>query len=466
MGSLSQSSPHVVVFPFMSKGHTIPLLHLARLLLHRDISVTVISTPLNSPSIRQYLKDTSASIIDLPFPQNVPQLPNGIENTDKLPSMSLFLPFANSTKLMQPDFDRTLENLPRVSLIISDGFLGWTYYSGSRLGIPRIVFYGMNNYAMTIFMLVTRDRPYTSVSSDDELFAIPSFPSIKLTKNDFEEPFVNPHAKGLHQDFITEQVAANMQSKGLVVNSFYELEAKFVEFWNTQVPSCKAWCVGPLCLAEPPKEQPMKKPKYIQWLDEMLRSGRSVLYVAFGTQADVSKEQLQEIATGLERSKVSFLWLVRSKEVEVEEVLAEFEEKVKDRGLVVRDWVDQVEILSHKSVNGFMSHCGWNSVIESICESVPLIAWPMMAEQHLNARMVVEELGVGIRVLARNGSVRGYVGSECIESMVIELMEGEKGKEVRKKVQEMGEFAKKAMDEGGSSWCTLDNLIQEMCYSN
>ncbi|KAF5180980.1 Udp-glycosyltransferase 90a1 [Thalictrum thalictroides] len=463
MGSLSDQSPHVVIFPFMSKGHTIPLLHLARLLLHRHISVTVITTPLNSSSIRQYLKDTSASVIDLSFPQNVPQLPNGIESTDKLPSMSLFLPFANATKLMQPDFDRTLENLPRVSLIISDGFLGWTYYSGSRLGIPRLVFYGMNTFAMTISSLVTRDRPYTSVNSDDELFTIPSFPSIKFTKNDFEEAFVNPDVKGPHQEFLTEQISANMQSKGLVVNSFYELEAKFVDLWNTQVPSCKTWCVGPLCLAEPPKAQTITKPKYIQWLDERLTSGQSVLYVAFGTQADISKEQLQEIATGLERSEVSFLWLVRSKEDEVEEVLAKFEEKVKNRGLVVRDWVDQVEILSHKSVTGFMSHCGWNSVIESICESVPIIAWPMMADQHLNARMVVEELGVGIRVLARNGSVRGYVGSECIESMVKELMEGEKGKEVRKKVKEMEVLAKKAMEEGGSSWCTLGNLIQEMC---
>ncbi|MCL7048303.1 hypothetical protein MKW94_026654, partial [Papaver nudicaule] len=119
-------------------------------------------------------------------------------------------------------------------------------------------------------------------------------------------------------------------------------------------------------------------------------------------------------------------------------------------------------ILGHRSVNGFMSHCGWNSVMESICASVPILAWPMMADQHLNARMVVDELGMGVRVLAENGSVRGFVTSECIDKQVRELMEGEKGKEMRNKVMQLSVEARRAMEEGGSSWSTLDQLINEV----
>lgn len=358
---------------------------------------------------------------------------------------------------MQPDFERTMESLQRVSCIISDGFLGWTQHSATKLGIPRMVFYGMNSYAMTVSAVITLDRTFARVESDDELVTVPGFDSVRLTKNDLEYPFNDPDARGPHAEFVNEQVTSNMQSKGFLVNSVYELEAPFVDFWNKN-DSPKVWCVGPLCLAEPAKALPGKR-VWIEWLDEQWARGRSVLYVAFGSQAEISANQFEEIATGLERSGLSFLWIVRSKWSD-----SLFEERVKDRGLMVSDWVDQVEILSHESVNGFMSHCGWNSVIESICESVPILAWPMMAEQHLNARMVVEELGVGIRVLARNGSVRGFVGSECIEKMVRELMQGEKGKDVRKKMKEICKVARKAMDEcSGPSWLTLDKFLEEIC---
>ncbi|KAF9590715.1 hypothetical protein IFM89_036839 [Coptis chinensis] len=358
-----------------------------------------------------------------------------------------------STKRSRVFFHVSLAWFPMVSF-------GWTQSTASRLGIPRLIFYGMNNYATTISTVIGRDRPHAKVDSYDELFTVPCFPSIQLTKNDLEYPFNDPYATGPQAEFILDLIETNMQSKGILVNSFYELEAKFINYWNNEIGiGVKAWSVGPLCLAEPPKAQATEKPSWAQWLDECLTRGRSVMYVAFGSQAEITLEQLQEIANGLERSNVSFLWVVRSMGFEV---LDRFEERVKDRGLIVRDWVDQVEILRHECVNGFMSHCGWNSVIESICESVPILAWPMMAEQHLNAKMVVEELGVGLRVLAINGSVRGFVSSECIESMVKELMEGEKGKEVRKKVKELGELARKAVVEGGSSWRTLDELLEEV----
>lgn len=158
---------------------------------------------------------------------------------------------------------------------------------------------------------------------------------------------------------------------------------------------------------------------------------------------------------------MNFLWVVRKKESELGEG---FEERVKETGIVVREWVDQKEILMHQSVQGFLSHCGWNSVLESICAGVPILAWPMMAEQPLNARMVVEEIKVGLRVETCDGTVKGLVKWEGLMKMVRELMEGEMGKEVRIKVEELAELAKMAMEENtGSSWRTLDMLINEFC---
>ncbi|KAM4124931.1 hypothetical protein ACB094_01G269800 [Castanea mollissima] len=449
-------------FPFMSKGHTIPILHLARLLLHRSLTVTIFTTPANRPFIFESLNDTTVTILDLPFLHNVPDIPVGIESTDKLPSMSMFHAFGNATKHMQPDFERAIQTLPRISFIVSDGFLWWTLESASKFNIPRFVFCGMNYYSTSVVRAVDQDRLLFGPESDNELITVTHFPWIKVSRNDFVPPFTESEPKGLIYEFIMNVIVAETNSYGIIVNSFYELESVFAEYWNRECQP-KPWSVGPLCQAEPPKarnEPHNNKPKWVQWLDKKFDQGNSVLYIAFGSQVVISLAQLKEIAIGLEESKMNFLWVIRKSESEISDG---FEERVKDRGIVVREWVDQREILMHKSVQEFLSHCGWNSALESICAAVPILAWPMMAEQPLNARMVVEEIKVGLRVETCDGSVRGFVKWEGLEKMVKELMEGKKGKEVRKKCMEVTEKAKKAMEESGSSKCTLDLLIDETC---
>lgn len=199
------------------------------------------------------------------------------------------------------------------------------------------------------------------------------------------------------------------------------------------------------------------KPSWMKWLDKKRDKGCYVLYVAFGTQAEISREQLEEIALGLEEAKVNFLWVIKGNEIG-----KEFEERVGERGMMVRDeWVDQRKILEHDNVRGFLSHCGWNSLMESICSKVPVLAFPLAAEQSLNAILVVEELRVAEKVVAAS---EGVVRREEIAEKVKELMEGEKGKELRRNVEAYGKMAKKALEEGiGSSWKNLDNLINDFC---
>ncbi|KAL8097796.1 UDP-glycosyltransferase 90A1-like [Apium graveolens] len=454
----SSSTTHVVLFPFMAKGHTIPLLQLARLILARGAAVTIFTTPANHLFIST---NTAASIITLPFPKNIHGIPEGVESTDKLPSMSLFVPFVTCTKLMKPHFEEALGGLADVTFMVTDGFLGWTLDSANKFGIPRLATYGFNAFATAIHRSLEACRVLFEVQSDDELFDVPDFPWIKLTRNDFNSPMKDPEPEGPHFEFLKEMLTATSNSYGLIVNSFYELEPKFIEYLNSKSQP-KAWSIGPLCFAQPPKTTiTSQKTPYLKWLDEKLENGRSsVLYVAFGSQADISKEQLHEIKKGLENSGVNFLWVVGNNGKEVDN---EFERRVKGRGLVVRDWVDQMAILKHESVKGFLSHCGWNSVLESICAKVPILGWPMMAEQPLNTRMVVEEIKIGLRVETCDGTVRGFVKWEGLDKMVKELMEGELGKVVRKNVEEIGDAAAKAvLEEGGSSSKTLDDLIEDI----
>ncbi|KAK6796948.1 hypothetical protein RDI58_004649 [Solanum bulbocastanum] len=450
------ASPHVVLFPFMSKGHIIPIFDLARLLLRNGISVTVFTTPASHPFFSDSLSDTNVNIIDIPFPQNIEGIPIGVESTDKLPSMSLFVPFASATKSMKPNFEQALASLSPVTFMITDNFLPWTLDSANKLSIPRFAFNGMTTFSLSLARS-SHDLLRTELS-DDEMFTLPDFPWIKLTRNDFDSPFRERKPKGPFFDLTLEQAMATSKSSGLIVNSFYELESVYVDYFNCKF-SPKAWCVGPFCAATAPLQQRLEKPSYINWLDGMLEQGKQVLYVAFGTQAELSSEQFKEIKIGLEKSEVNFLWVVRKS---IDEVNDGFKNRVKNRGLVVTEWVDQREILNHGSVQGFLSHCGWNSVLESICAKVPILAWPMMADQHLNARMVVEVIKIGIKVETRDGSVRGFVKCEGLEKPIRELMEGEKGKEARKKVKEIGEAAIDAVKEGGSSWQMLNDLILEL----
>ncbi|KAL2528855.1 UDP-glycosyltransferase 90A1 [Forsythia ovata] len=452
--------PHVVLFPFMSKGHIIPLLHLARLLLDHRATVTLFTTPANRPYIVQSLSDDDITIIDLPFPGNIPGIPPGIESTDKLPSMSLFVSFARATKLMQPNFENVLQTLPHVTCIISDQFLHWTLESATKFGIPSLGFNGMSAYSSAICQDALVNGLLSLHESPDEPFTLTSFPWIKVTRNDFVYPFTERHPSGPLFDFITEINIALSNSYGLLVNSFYELEPQFVDYLNRESKP-KAFCVGPLCLTRLPKMEPVlhNKCRWIQWLDQKLAQGNPVLYVAFGSQAEISSKQLTEIAGGLEESEVSFLWVVRKSGTELGE---EFEDRIQERGMVVKEWVDQKQILEHEIVQGFLSHCGWNSVLESICSEVPILAWPMMAEQHLNAKMVVEEIKIGLRVERRNGIIE----AESLKNKVKELMEGENGNEVRKKVKEVAEAARNSIKDGGSSFRTLGQLIEEIHLPN
>lgn len=465
MMSSHNPNPHVVLFPFMSKGHTIPLLHLARLLLlrRRGVAVTIFTTPANRPFFSKSLSDVlhSISLIDLPFPENIPGVPPGIQSTDKLPSMSLFPPFAAATKLMKPHFETALNSLPPVSFMITDGFLGWTLDSANKLRIPRLVYFGMSYFSSVVSRSVTSAGLIVKTNGDDEPFTVPDFPWLSVTRNDFDAPFRDREPKGPLFDFVMEQMVATVNSHGLVVNSFSDLEHVYMESYNRN-SLLKSWPVGPLCLAQPPRKNPpenQESPSYIKWLDQFHEQGKQVLYVAFGSQAEISPEQSEEIKVGLEKSELNFLWVVRTHESELG--ADGFEHRVKNRGLLVREWVNQREILAHPSVNGFVSHCGWNSVLESICAAVPIAAWPMMAEQHLNARMVVEEMKIGVRVESSDGSVRGFVKAEGVEKAVRELMEGEIGKNARKKVKELSDSAINAVKEGGSSWLKLDELINE-----
>ncbi|KAK1272950.1 UDP-glycosyltransferase 90A1 [Acorus gramineus] len=467
LNSPPRKQPKVLIFPFMSKGHTIPLIHLAHLLhTHHNLSITFFTTPLNSPFIRASLSASQAEIVELPFPTGIDGLPPGIESTDKLPSMSLFLPFIDATRLLKPHFERELARLlahADIRFMVADCFHSWAQGSASARGVPGFVFYGMGNFPMTASRIVAVDRPHARVVSDDEPFSLgvggDPLAHVTFTKSDLNPPFADPDPDPAdpQYEFIIRCAIEISSCRGIIVNSFYELESRYVDYWNERF-GLLLYNVGPLCPTGPARQSVPSN--WSGWLDMKRQQNRPVLYVAFGTQAEVSETQLNALAYGLENSGVDFMWVVRNPWPG----LAGFEARLGERGFVVREWVDQVSVLGHEGVRGFLSHCGWNSVMESVCARVPLLAWPMMAEQFMNARLVVDELGIGLRVRTRDGKKRGgFVEAEEIERMVWELMVGEKGRVAAERVEEVNRAARRAIEVGGSSERCLGGLVGLLC---
>ncbi|KAH6791078.1 hypothetical protein C2S51_006084 [Perilla frutescens var. frutescens] len=452
------ASPHILLFPFMAKGHVIPLLQLARLLLRHGAAVTVLTTPGNRSFICNALPSTAISVVDIPFPENISGIPPGVESTDKLPDISLWVPFAVATKLMRPQFEKVLESLlPTVSFIITDDFLSWTLDSANKYGVPRFVFFALGTFSISLINAIAQRRFVEEREGSSEMVNATDFPWIKIKREDVDPLLIDPKFVGTdYHNFFLKNIESSSRSHGVVMNSFSEFESVYVDTWNSTFGP-KMWCVGPFCLAEEKKVRPKNHPKApatIQWLDQMEERGERVLYVAFGTQIEISPEQFEEIKTGLEKSGVNFFWVVRRNESQLEDG---FEERVRKRGIVVREWVDQREILEHGAVDGFLSQCGWTSVMESICAKVPILAFPAMWHHPLNAILLAEELRVGLRV----GSSDGFVKGESLAASAKELMVGEMGKEVRKNAAELGGAAVRAVEEGGSSWQSLKQLLSE-----
>jgi hypothetical protein len=187
-----------------------------------------------------------------------------------------------------------------------------------------------------------------------------------------------------------------------------------------------------------------------------------------------SSSQLKEIAIGLEKSGVRFLWAVRAPKEDgqtqarktgiatescLESIFPEgFLDRTKDRGFIVKSWAPQLAILNHGSVGGFVTHCGWKSILEAVCAGVPMLGWPLFAEQKMNRVSLVEEMKVGLAV--KLAGEDDFVSAAELEERVTELMNSKKGEALRERIKALREAAVVAKSEGGSTYVAMERLVE------
>ncbi|KAF9599004.1 hypothetical protein IFM89_033349 [Coptis chinensis] len=474
---------HFILVPLMAQGHMIPIVDMARMFSRRDIVVTIVTTPLNNlrfKSIIDGASDLPIRTLQFYFPSVEVGLPEGCENLDSIPSRGLASNFFVATSMLQKPLEQSLAEMkPKPSCIISDFYLPWTCQTAQKFDIPRLVFHGTSCFSLLCTHNLHHCKVLESVNVDLEQLVLPGLPdSIEIAMSCLPEEFNKKSihdTKGLH-DQIEE---AESTSYGVVLNSFYDLESLYIERYQI-AKQCKAWFVGPVSLYNTEVTDKMERggkasinvEHCLKWLD--LRKPQSVVYVCLGSLCRLKSEQFIEIGLGLEATNCSFIWVIKCGEryKELEKWLFEeaFEERTKDRGLVIRGWAPQVLILSHQAIGGFITHCGWNSTLEGMCAGVPLITWPMFSEQFLNEKLVVNVLKIGIPV-GVSGPVRWgeedrvgvLVRKEEINKAVRKLMhEDDEGQERRKRTKDFAKMAKEAMEEGGSSYLSMTLMIQDI----
>ncbi|KAG1335168.1 Hydroquinone glucosyltransferase [Cocos nucifera] len=442
-------------------GHLIPLAELAkRLVAQHGFTLTFITLGGSASKAQSaFLAALPPSISSLTLPP-VP--------LDDLPPDARIETIMSVTAIRSVpavhDILRDLQSSTNLVAFIADLFGADTFDAAKQLGIPHYMFIPSNLMMLTLmFHLPTLDATTTCEYRD--LAGPLELPGcVPVPGRDLLHPLQDRSNECYR--WMVHHARRYREAEGILVNTFDAIEpgaAKILRKKESGRPA--VYPIGPLIQTGSPAG--LYGWECLRWLDEQPR--KSVLFVSFGSGGTLPKAQLGELALGLEMSGQRFLWVVRSPSDGGESSGSYFDphgkgydpfgflpegfvSRTKNMGLLVPSWAPQIQVLAHGATGGFLMHCGWNSTLESVVNGVPMIAWPLYAEQRQNAVMLVE--GVKAALRPKEGE-DGLIGREEIARVVKELMEGEEGKRVGNRVKELQEAGTRGLEKDGLAYMTL-----------
>ncbi|ESW34804.1 hypothetical protein PHAVU_001G182700 [Phaseolus vulgaris] len=472
---------HFVLFPFMAQGHLIPMMDFAKVLVQHNVIVTVVTTPHNAARfasiVDRYIEaGFQIRVAQLQFPTKEFGLPHECENLDMLPTLGMGFQFFGAANISREPVEKLFEELtPAPSCIISDMGLPYTTHIAKKFNIPRISFAAVSCFFLLCLRTLQTYNMMENKATESEYFVLPGLPDkIEITKAQTEH-LMDKRWK----EIMDEYGAPGVATYGIIVNSFEELEPAYAREYK-KINNDKVWCIGPLSLsnkdrmdkAERGNKASIDECHLKSWLDR--QQPGTVIYACLGSLCNLTPPQLIELGLALEASKRPFIWVIRGGSLSeaMEKWIKEdgFEERTNARSLLIRGWAPQLLILSHPAIGGFITHCGWNSTSEAICSGVPMVSWPLFGDQFFNENLIVQILKVGVKVGVKSTTKWGKeeeIGVEvkkkdierAIESVMDESSESE---ERRKRVRELAEVAKRAVEKGGSSHSDVTLLIQDI----
>lgn len=454
------SKPHIVLFPFLAQGHIRPFLSLFNCVQkqHPDHIITLVSTPGNITTVRSSIPSSSSlNFHSIAFSPEFHGLPSNAESTADIP-FTLLITFFKASESLRPAFEDFISTLPGPVCIISDPFFAWSVEVSRKFNTFHSVFLTSGAYATTVWFFLWLNVPLGLIPQVADEFQLPEFSDVKIHISQCSKHMLEADGTDQWSTFLHSQIKFFFQSDATLVNTVEGFEVIGLQMLRKKVPM-PVFSIGPLLHSASVSSE---KSGIEEWLDT--KPAASVLYISFGSQFRIHAKPMMELAIALEHMRHPFIWVIRPtigfdiKEKFKPEWLPEgFEARMKlgRKGLIIHEWAPQVEILAHAATGAFLSHCGWNSTLESLTTGVPIIAWPLSADQYYNSKMV-EEMGLGLE-LARGLALD--LKREWIEEVVERVMGGnEKGKEMKMKAREIREVMEKAWNEDGEKGTSRKGL--------
>ncbi|XP_072962826.1 cis-zeatin O-glucosyltransferase 1-like [Typha angustifolia] len=446
----------ILVVPFPAQGHLNQLLHFSLLLSSRGFPVHYASTPTHVLQAKSRVQGWNPSSLhsihfhSLPIPP-FPNPPPDQNSIIKFPS-HLFPAFKAFINIRAPlsSLLQTLSSASTRLVIVHDPLSSFAGKEAESL--PNAESYTFQ--CLAAFYRLT--FPQVSESFAELLRAhdlvLPARDSVRT-----EEAV----------EFVKRSYYGNEKTEsGTIINTCMKLEGEFLELLRheSDFVGKKIFAVGPVNPIAIPEGG--HRHECLDWLDK--QPVGSVLYLSFGSTTMLSENEVEQLAIGLVQSRQRFIWVLKSADrgnifaEEAKETSSKlppgFGKEVEGRGIVIRDWAPQLDILAHKSTGLFMSHCGWNSCLESLSMGVPIAAWPMHSDQPVNAFFVTKYLKVGVMVREWDRREELVMAKDIVEA-INKIMVYDEGKEIKQRINALGEAVRAAVSDGGVSNTALESFI-------
>eukprot|EP00252_Welwitschia_mirabilis_P017766 TRINITY_DN3942_c0_g1_i3.p1 TRINITY_DN3942_c0_g1~~TRINITY_DN3942_c0_g1_i3.p1 ORF type:complete len:465 (-),score=3.01 TRINITY_DN3942_c0_g1_i3:130-1524(-) len=450
--------PHALLLPLPAQGHVTPFAQLAQVLLDRNFTVTFINTDFVQEKLRI---NCDCRIRFLSFPDGLPPEHGRVTKLVEL--------YNALDKNAPAHIERIITLLQQQktppTLMIADTVFSFAQRIADKFHIPRVSFRPCSAAGFLAFfnapllldlgyLPLPEEKDLQEEALEKQIKGIPSLESLRV--RDLPTVMKSTDASEILWQFNLRGLDSTEGAVIALLNTWDDLDAPVLSELNSN-GSGRVTAIGPLLLMTP--QSPLKSSLWteesscLQWLDT--QKPGSVLFVSFGSITVLTQDELLEFAWGLEASNHPFLWVIRPDLLEGSSAIfpKEFVEKTRGRAHFA-SWVDQKRVLDHESVGGFLTHSGWNSVLESICAGVAMICWSFFAEQPTNRRFVSKVWNVGFEM-------DEIVERERVASVVKKLMDSasEEGMRVKRNAMKMKQSAVDAVLSGGSSRRNLQRFL-------
>ncbi|KAK4419229.1 UDP-glycosyltransferase 86A1 [Sesamum alatum] len=468
---MAERKLHAIMIAFSFQGHITPFISLALKLASNGCTVTFVHTEFIHHMLSKAHHNCSTHVEDVDFFTEARESDLDIRYTTISdgfpPDYDRILNFNEYWEAILRDFPSRVHELvgriliqsndeSLVPFLVADTFYSWPATIAEEYNILNVSFWTEPALVFSIdyHLDLLRENGFfpSNGNQEDLIDFVPGVQPIK--PKDLMSYLQDVHITTITHQIVFKAFDQVKHADFILINTVNELEHETLLALNQKQTT---YAIGPINFSTDFTKTIVPKSLWSETdCTELLNSkpAGSVLYISFGSLARSNKQLAEEIAHGLLLSEVNFIWVLPEN---TDVVLPDgFKNEIRGRGLIV-SWCNQNSVLSSPAVGGFLTHCGWNSILESIWCGVPMICFPFYADQPTNRKLLVDDWKLGINLC--DGS---SVDRKEVAEKIKQLMSGEVSDGLRDEMKKIRSIVQKALAEGGSTQINFDQFLKDL----